>query len=118
MVIQQGDVYWVDLGEPRGSEPAYRRPVVVIQNNLFNQSNLRTVVVCALTSNQRYATLPGNVALEEGEANLPKASVANVTQLYTLGQEDLAEWCGKLAARRLAQILRGVYGVLQPREVD
>lgn len=58
------------------------------------------------------------MALDEGEANLPKPSVANVTQLYTLAREDLVEWCGNLTPRRLAQVLRGVYGVLQPRNVD
>ncbi|MBI2859327.1 MAG: type II toxin-antitoxin system PemK/MazF family toxin, partial [Chloroflexi bacterium] len=68
MVIDQGDVFWVDLGEPTGSGPAYRHPHVVVQNNVFNKSGIQTVVVCSLTSNLRRAASPGNVLLEKGEA--------------------------------------------------
>ena len=72
MVIRQGEIYWVDLAEPRGSEPSYRHPHIVVQNNLFNASKINTVVVCALTSNLKRAKAPGNVLLEKGEANLLK----------------------------------------------
>ena len=78
MVINQGDVYWVNLGEPTGSEPGYNHPHVVIQNNMFNHSRLCTVLVCALTSNLKRAAAPGNVLLDEGEANLPKRSLVIV----------------------------------------
>ncbi len=118
MVIRQGDVYWVDLGEPGGSEPGYRRPVVVIQNNVFNQSRLRTVVVCALTSNLKRAQAPGNVLLKAGEANLPRDSVVNVTQIFTLNKADLIEYLGTLPPRRVRQILEGVRLVLEPRDVE
>ncbi len=118
MVIRQGDVYWVDLGEPGGSEPGYRRPVVVIQNNVFNQSRLRTVVVCALTSNLKRAQAPGNVLLKAGEANLPRDSVVNVTQIFTLNKADLIEYLGTLPPRRVRQILEGVCLVLEPRDVE
>lgn len=67
MVIQQGEIYWVDLGTPSGSEPGYRHPHIVIQNNLFNASKINTVVVCALTSNIKRAEAPGNVLLNKGE---------------------------------------------------
>ena len=79
MVINQGDVFWVDLGIPSGSAPGYRHPHVVIQNNLFNRSRINTVVVCALTSNLKRASVPGNVLLSSGEANLPKQSVVNLS---------------------------------------
>ena len=62
-MIRQGDIYWVDLGEPVGSAPGYRHPHVVIQNNVYNSSRIGTVVVCALTSNLRWARAPGNVPL-------------------------------------------------------
>lgn len=68
MVIRQGEVFWIDLGEPRGSAPGYRHPHVVVQNNLFNQSRINTSVVCAITSNLARATAPGNVLLRKGEA--------------------------------------------------
>ncbi|MDJ0595608.1 MAG: type II toxin-antitoxin system PemK/MazF family toxin [Pleurocapsa sp. MO_226.B13] len=69
MVIQQGDIYWINLGEPVGLQTAYRHPHVVIQNNVFNQSRIATVIVCALTSNLKRANAPGNILLEKNEAN-------------------------------------------------
>ncbi len=117
MVIRQGDVYWVDLGEPVGSEPAYRHPCVVVQNNLFNQSRIRTVVVCALTSNLKRAGAPGNVLLEKGEAHLPRQSVVNVSQIFTVDKRQLGEYIGTLSPRRMQQILAGIRLVLEPREV-
>ena len=118
MVIDQGDIYWVDLGEPTGSEPGYRHPHVVIQNNVFNRSRINTVVVCALTSNVRRAKAPGNVLLEEGEANLPRQSVVNVSQIYTVDKRDLAEKIGSLTRRRMRQVLAGVKLVIEPREIE
>jgi mRNA interferase MazF len=115
MVIRQGDVYWVDLDEPAGSEPGYRHPHVVIQNDLFNASQISTVIVCALTSNLRRAASPGNVLLEKGEANLPKPSVVNVTQVMTVDKEMLVEWMGRLSDKRVQQILEGLRLVTEPR---
>ena len=118
MVIDQGDIYWVDLGEPSRSAPGYRHPHVVIQNNLFNRSRINTVVVCVLTSNLRRAEAPGNVLLEEGEGNLPKQSVVNVSQIYTVDKRDLVERIGMLSRRRMREVLAGVMLVLEPREID
>ncbi|MCB0155563.1 MAG: type II toxin-antitoxin system PemK/MazF family toxin, partial [Anaerolineae bacterium] len=84
MVIEQGEIYWIDLGDPTGSSPGYRHPHVVIQNNIFNQSRINTVVVCVITSNLKRAEAPGNVLLNEGEGNLPKQSVVNVSQIFTV----------------------------------
>jgi mRNA interferase MazF len=117
VVINQGDVYWVDLGEPSGSEPGYRHPHVVIQNNIFNQSRINTVVVCVLTSNLKRAEVPGNVLLEKREANLAKQSVVNVSQIFTVDKEDLVERIGTLSRARVRQILDGVSLVLEPRDV-
>jgi len=118
MVINQGDVFWVDLSEPSGSEPGYRHPHVVIQNNVFNRSRINTVVVCALTSNLKRAQAPGNVMLEKREANLPKQSVVNVSQIFTVDKRDLDEKIGTLSRRRVRQILDGVRLVIEPRDVD
>ena len=118
MVIQQGDVFWVDLGEPVGSAPGYRHPHVVIQNNLFNQSRIHTVVVCALTSNLKRAGAPGNVLLQEGDAGLPKQSVVVVSQLFTVDKSQLDEYIGTLSAKRVRQILEGIKLLTEPREVE
>jgi mRNA interferase MazF len=116
MVINQGDVYWIDLGEPTGSEPGYNHPHVVIQNNMFNHSRLRTVLVCALTSNLKRAEAPGNVLLDEGEANLPKRSVVVVSQIFTVDKGQLGAVIGKLSLKRVRQILDGLQLLTEPRE--
>ena len=117
MVIHQGDVVWIDWEEPSGSEPGYRRPFVVIQNDVFNLSRINTVVVCALTSNLKRAQAPGNVLLEQGEANLPKPSVVNISQILTVDKRDIEEKIGALSPRRIRQILHGLRLLTEPREV-
>ena len=115
MEVNQGEIYWI---EQEGSEPGYRRPFVVVQNNLFNHSRIHTVVVCALTTNLQRAKAPGNVLLEPGEGGLAKASVVNVSQMFTVDKDSLAEFCGTLSARRVAQVIQGIVLLLQPTEVD
>ena len=117
MVIEQGEIYWVDLGEPGGSAPGYRNPHIVIQNNLFNSSNINTVVMCALTSNLKRGLSPGNVVLKKGEANLSKKSVINITQIYTVDKSDLFEKIGKVNSERLKEILQGIQLLTEPREL-
>lgn len=116
-MIKQGDVFWIDLGEPSGSAPGFRHPHVVIQNNLFNHSRINTVVVCALTTNLQRQKAPGNVLLEAGEANLVKSSVVNVSQIFTVDKSDLADKIGTLSVERTRQILDGVKLVIEPREI-
>lgn len=118
MVIHQGDVVWIDCDEPSGSEPGYRRPFVVIQNNVFNLSRINTVVVCALTSNLKRAQAPGNVLLEQGEGNLPKSSVVNISQILTIDKRDIEEKIGTLSSRRIRQVLDGLRLLTEPREID
>ena len=115
MEIQQGDIFWIDLGESSGSEPGYMRPHIVIQNNLFNVSKINTVVVCSLTTNLGRANSPGNVLLEPGEGNLPKQSVVNVSQIFTVDKSDLLEKIGTISPKRIVQILNGIDLVLKPR---
>lgn len=117
MVIKQGDVFWIDLGEPAGSEPAYSHPHLVIQNNVFNRSRINTVVVCSLTSNLQRAESPGNVLLEKGEANLLKQSVVNITQIFTVDKRDLTEKIGSLSRDRMAQVLEGIELLITPRDI-
>ena len=117
MVARQGEIYWVDLGEPGGSEPGYRHPHIVIQNNIFNLSNINTVVVCSLTSNIKRAKAPGNVALNKGEANLSKKSVVNISQIYTVNKSDLVEKIGQVSEKRMHEILEGLKLLTEPKEL-
>ena len=118
MVINQGDIFWIELDGPSGSEPGYLHPHVIIQNNLFNRSRINTVVVCVLTSNLRRANSPGNVLLEAGEADLPEQSVVNVSQILTINKSQLGEKIGTLSAERVRQILDGISLVVEPREAE
>ncbi len=117
MIVAQGEIYWVDLGVPRGSEPGYRHPHIVIQSDLFNLSKIKTVVMCALSLNLKLARAPGNVLLFEGEANLPRECVANISQVSTVNKEDLLEKIGTLSSERLDQVLRGIFLLLEPRKM-
>jgi mRNA interferase MazF len=117
-VIRQGEVFWVDFGEPEGSGPGYRRPAVVVQNNVFNASRIRTVVVCALTTNLQRTEAPGNVLLVPGEADLREQSVVNVSQVFTVNKRDLIEKIGSLSNERVREILDGINLLLEPQEVD
>jgi len=107
-VISQGEIWWADLPEPSASEPGYRRPVVVAQCDAFNRSRIRTVVCIPLTSNLRWADAPGNVLLDEGATGLPKASVANVSQIATLDREWLTDKVGELPEEKLQLVLFGI----------
>ncbi len=112
--VSQGEVFWIDLGEPLGSEPGFRRPYVVVQSDLFNATALQTVVVCALTTNLRRATAPGNVLLDQGECGLPRRSVVNITQLFTVDRRRLVERAGTLSRQRVGEIYRGLQLLLEP----
>ena len=118
MVINQGDIYWIELDEPTGSESGYSHPHVVVQNNVFNASRINTVIVCALTSNIKRAEAPGNVLLEKGEANLSKQSVVLVSQIFTVDKTQLGEFIGTLSERRVKQIIEGIYLMTEIRNLD
>jgi mRNA interferase MazF len=113
MVIAQGEVWWTDLGEPTGSEPGYRRPVVVAQGDSFNRSKISTVVCVPLTSNLRWADAPGNVLLDASVTGLSKDSVANVSQVVTLDKSSLTERVGTLPDAKLELVLFGIDVVLE-----
>ena len=112
MVISQGDIWRADLPSASGSEPAFRRPVVVVQSDAFNQSALGTVICVAVTSNLRWAEAPGNVVLPARSTGLRRESVANVTQIVTLDKSDLTERTGKLSQAKLDLVLSGIDTVL------
>ena len=99
VVIHRGEVYWADLGEARGSRPAKRRPILVIQADNYNDSRLATVLAAVITSNTTVATMPGNVFLSRGNTGLPRDSVVNVTALITLDKRDLDGSCRARAGK-------------------
>ena len=111
-MIGQGDVWWADLAEPRGSEPGYRRPVLVVQGDAFNRSTIATVVVVPLTSNLRWADAPGNVRLPARSTGLPRDSVANVSQIVTLDRTALTDRVGHISSAKLELVLGGIDLVL------
>ena len=106
--ILQGDIYWFDFGPGVGSSPAERHPCVVVQGNAFNRSRIATTVVCLITSNMTRAAAPGNVALKKGDAQLPKPSVVNVSQVVTVDKAELTERVGRLPNAALASVLEGL----------
>jgi mRNA interferase MazF len=108
VVVARGQVWWADRGEPEGSEPAYRRPVVIVQADAFNRSRLRTVIAVVLTSNLRLLDAPGNVLIPAGEAGLPRDSVANITEIITLDRDFLAASAGSLAPATLRSLDRSL----------
>lgn len=108
MVIGQGEVWWADLADPVGSAPGYRRPIVVIQSDPLNRSQLATVVCVALTSNLRWSIAPGNVLLSAKQTGLDRDSVANVSQLVTIDKRQLTERVGKIPKRQMEAIFSGI----------
>jgi mRNA interferase MazF len=112
MVISQGEVWWADIGEPIGSAPGFRRPVVVVQADAMNRSRIGTVVCVPMTSNLKWANAPGNVLLKGNLTGLPKDSVANVSLIVSLDKNQLTERSGKLPRRKLEAVLNGIDVVL------
>lgn len=104
----QGEIWWAELGEPLGSGPGYRRPVVVVQGNPLNRSRLATLVCVPMTSHLIWANAPGNVLVTAKESGLPKDSVANPSQIISLDRSTLTEHVGKLSAKTLRLVLTGI----------
>jgi mRNA interferase MazF len=105
--MRQGEVYWLRF-RGRGSEPTGKRPAVIVQHDRFNRSAIQTTIVAAITSNLALADLPGNVRLRKGEANLPKPSVVNVTQVRTIDRARLGAHAGTLDPAHVREVLRGL----------
>jgi len=104
----RGQIWWTDLGEPRGSEPAFHHPVLVIQRDEVNQSRINTVVVCVLTSNLALAKAPGNTLLRKRQTRLRKDSVANASQILTLNKDELESLAGVAPPPVMDQVDAGI----------
>lgn len=111
-MIKRGEIWWASLPDPVGSEPGYRRPVLVVQSDEFNESRIRTVVALTLTSNLRLASAPGNVLCRKTETGLPRESVVNVSQAATINKTRLTQRVGRLPARLMLQVEAGLRSVL------
>jgi mRNA interferase MazF len=112
VVVERGEIWWAELGEPEGSEPGFRRPVLIVQSNAFNRSRLRTTLAVVLTSNLRLLDAPGNVLVPAKASGLPRDSVANVSQIITIDRDFLAERAGRLRGAMLHDLDAGLRLVL------
>ena len=111
-MTSRGSICWADLGQARGSRPAKRRPVLVIQSDPFSTSRLNTIIAAVITSNTALAAMPGNVFMPAAVSGLPKDSVVNVTALVTLNKSDLDKPVGQLPGSLMNEVNRGLRRVL------
>jgi mRNA interferase MazF len=110
--VYRGEIWWAQLPDPIGSEPGYRRPVLIIQDYTFTQSRIRTVIVVIITSNIELANAPGNVLLPRESTGLPRDSVVNVSQIFTVDKAFLTERIGTLPVSLQAEVNEGLRIVL------
>jgi mRNA interferase MazF len=106
--MKRGEIWWASLEEPRGSEPGYKRPVVIISSDAFNQSKIQTVIVAIVTSNLRLANAPGNISIAKRDSGLLKESVINVSQILTLDKSFLVEKVGRLPDKKISVLDEGL----------
>ena len=112
MVVAQGEVWWVDVTPPVGSGPGFQRAVIIVQSDAFNRSHIATVVCVPLSTNLRWAEVPGNALLTADVTNLPKDSVANASQIIAVDRDLLLERVSKLPRAKLELVLAGVETIL------
>ena len=110
--MRRGEIWWGSLPEPTGSGPGFRRPLLIVSANSFNDSRISTVVAAVITSNLRLADAPGNVRLPAKGIGLAKASVVNVSQIITVDKTFLTERIGRLNPRLLTEVDDGLRLVL------
>jgi mRNA interferase MazF len=110
--MQRGEIWWATLPVPKGSEPGFRRPLVVVQSDEFNRSRIQTVLAAVITSNLRLADAPGNILLSPRESGLPKSSVVNVSQLITIDRSFLVKKVRRLSPDKIQEIETGLRLVL------
>ncbi len=113
MVIKRGEIWWAELPEPVGSEPGYKRPLLIIQSNDFNSSNINTIIAAVITSKLHLAAAPGNILLSAKKTKLPKKSVVNISQLITIDKSFLTEKIHILSNKVMEQVDIGIRLVLK-----
>lgn len=110
--MRRGEIWWADLGEPARSEPGYKRPVLVVQDNAFNKSKISTVIVAVITSNVFLSSAPGNVRLSKKACGLDRESVVNVSQILTIDKSYLTEKSGRISSKLQQEVDQGMRLVL------
>jgi len=110
--VKRGEIWWASLPEPAGSSPGFRRPVLIVSDDTFNQSRISTVLAASITTNLRLASAPGNVRCSDRGTGLTKPSVVNVSQIVTLDKTLLSERTGRLDPAQMASVERGLRLVL------
>ena len=108
MVVERGEIWWADLDDPRGSEPGFPRPVLIVQRDSFNRSRINTVIAVALTTNMNLVGSPGNVLIHSKDSGLARDSVANVSQVITVDKTYLARRLARLREPLLAEVEEGL----------
>lgn len=111
-MIERGEIWWAELGDPMSSRPGFRRPMLIVQSDAFNRSRLRTVVAVVVTSNRRLVDAPGNVLLPAKVSRLPKDSIANVSQVITVDRDFLSARAGRVRGAILSDVESGLRLVL------
>jgi mRNA interferase MazF len=106
--VKRGQIWWVDLAEPQGSQPGHRRPVLIVQDDLLTESRLATIMVAPMTSNLKRALAIGNVEVTSKQSGLPKASVVLVCQVMTIDKAMFVEQQGSLSRRVMSDVDRGL----------
>lgn len=112
VIIERGEIWWTDLPKPVGSSPGLPRPVLIIQSDKFNQSRINTVVIAIISTNLKLTNSEGNVLLTARQSNLPKDSVVNISQLFTIDESLLRDYAGTLSAKKMEQVDSGLRLVL------
>ena len=112
MEIRRGDIWWANLPEPKGSMPGFRHPIVIIQQDDFNQTQLNTIIGVVITTNLRLEKMPGNVRITPRQSGLAQDSVVNITQVVTANKTDLLEFVGTISEHKMEQIEKGLRLVL------
>lgn len=107
-MIRRGEIWWASLDDPSGSQPGFRRPLVIVQSNEFNRSRINTVIAVVITSNLRLSQAPGNVLLPAKSTGLSKDSVATVSQVITVDKSFLTEKAGRLTAKQMFLVSSGL----------
>lgn len=110
--MQRGEVWWASLGEPRGSEPGHRRPVLILSSDDFNESRIATVVIATISTNLKLIGAPGNVSISRRDSGLREESVVNVSQILTVNKSGLTERVATLQSRTMARVDDGLRLVL------
>ena len=106
--MKRGEVWWATLPPPMGSGPGFRRPVLIIQSDPFNDSRISTAIVAVITSNLALADVPGNVHTGKSESGLAKPSVVNVSQVLTLDKTLLTDRVRALPGAVKARVDNGL----------